>query len=179
MFARKGRGCRTALILFFAAAGVYGAENNLHRNVLSNHDVVTLAKAGFDEEFLINVIASSRTHFDTSADALAAMAEQGVTQRIVEVMMNPGVAVTAQGAAAPVTAKPVRASKVSPARLAIMENAPYYETKSVFFGLWKKKLGVGAPPPKESKSSHLGSLYTGAMVQPKYLPVGGQYAVAR
>lgn len=170
MFARKGRGCRTALILFFAAAGVYGAENNLHRNVLGNHDVVILAKAGFDEEFLINVIVSSRTHFDTSAEALAALAEQGVTQRIVEVMMNPGVAVTSPGAAAPVTAKPVRPSKVSPARLAIMENAPYYESKSVFFGIWKRKVGVGAPPPKESKASHLGSLY---------LPVGGQYAVAR
>jgi hypothetical protein len=167
MFARKGRGCGAALILFFAVACVCGAENNLHHNVLNNHDVVSLAKAGFDEEFLVNVIVSSRTHFDTSADALAALAEQGVTQRIVEVMMNPGLAVTSP---APVAAKPVRASKVSPARLAIMENAPYYETKSVFFGVWKRKVGVGAPPPKESKSSHLGSLY---------LPVGGQYSVAR
>jgi hypothetical protein len=179
MFARKCRPCGTALILFFAVAGMYGAENNLHRNVLSNRDVVTLAKAGFDEEFLVNIIVSSRSHFDTSADALAALAEQGVTQRIVEVMMNPEVAGSPAGAPAPATAKPVRASKVSPARLAIMENAPYYESKSVFFGLWKKKLGVGAPPPKESKSSHLGSLYAGAMVQQKYLPVGGQYAVAR
>lgn len=179
MFARRVRGCGTALTLFFAVVWVCSAENNLHRNVLSNHDVVTLAKAGFDEEFLVNVIVSSRTHFDTSAEALAALAEQGVTQRIVEVMMNPGVTVTSPRAAAPVVAKPVRASKVSPARLAIMENAPYYETKSVFFGVWKKKLGVGAPPPKESKSSHLGSLYTGAMVQQKYLPVGGQYAVAQ
>jgi hypothetical protein len=170
MFARKGRNCGTALILLFAVAGVYGAENNLHRNVLTNHDVVTLAKAGFDEDFLVNVIVSSRTHFDTSADALAALAEQGVTQRIVEVMMNPGLAVTSSGAPAPAAAKPIRASKVSPARLAIMENAPYYETKSVFFGVWKKKVGVGAPPPKESKSSHLGSLY---------LPVGGQYSVSR
>ncbi len=178
MFARKSRGCGTTLILIFALAGVCGAENNLHRNVLTNHDIVTLAKAGFDEEFLVNVIVSSRTHFDTSADALAALAEQGVTQRIVEVMMNPGGTVTAPGGPAPV-AKPVRASKVSPARLAIMESAPYYETKSVFFGVWKKKVGVGAPPPKETKSSHLGSLYAGAMVQQKYLPVGGQYAVSR
>ena len=170
MFARKSRGCGTALILFFAVAGLYGAENNLRRNVLSNHDVITLAKAGFDEEFLVNVIVSSRTHFDTSADALAALAEQGVTQRIVEVMMNPGVTVTSPGAPAAAVAKPIRAAKVSPARLAIMENAPYYETKSVFFGMWKKKVGVGAPPPKETKSSHLGTLY---------LPVGGPYSVSR
>ena len=170
MFAPKGWNCGTALILFLAVVGVCSAENNLHRNILSNHDVITLAKAGFDEEFLVNVIVSSRTHFDTSADALAALAEQGVTQRIVEVMMNPGVTVTSPGSPAPVVAKPIRASKVSPARLAIMENAPYYETKSVFFGMWKKKVGVGAPPPKETKSSHLGSLY---------LPVGGQYSVAR
>jgi len=191
MFARKGRGCGTALILFLAVAGVCSAESNLHRNVLSNRDVVTLAKAGFDEEFLVSVIVSSRTHFDTSADGLAALAEQGVTQRIIEVMMNPEVATPPAAAPAPavaVAAKPIRASKVSPARLAIMENAPYYESKSVFFGAWKKKVGVGAaPPPKESRSSHLGSLYSGAMVQQKYLPVGGppaptqtvQYAVAR
>ena len=177
MFARKSCRCGTALTLFFAVAGMYGAENNLQRNVLSNRDVVTLAKAGFDEEFLVNIIVSSRTHFDTSADALAALAEQGVTQRIVEVMMNPGVTMISPGAPAPVAAKSIRASKVSPARLAIMENAPYYESKSVFFGAWKKKVGVGAPPPKETNSSHLGSLY----VQQKYLPVGQtvQYAVAR
>lgn len=183
MLARKVGGWRAAIVLLLAAAGMYGAENNLHRNVLSNHDVVTLAKAGFDEEFLVGVIVSSRTHFDTSADALAALAEQGVTQRIVEVMMNPGVAMTMPAGAAPAAAvvgKPVKASKISPARLAIMESAPYYETKSVFFGVWKKQVGVGAPPRKESKSSHLGSLY----VQQKYLPIGGepvlaQYAVAR
>jgi hypothetical protein len=170
MFARKGRGCGTAVILFCAVVGVCSAENNLHRNVLTNHDIVTLAKAGFDEDFVVSVIVSSRSHFDTSADGLAALAEGGVTQHIIEVMMNPGVTVTSPGAPAPVVAKPIRASKVSPARLAIMENTPYYETKSVFFGVWKKKVGVGAPPPKETKSSHLGSLY---------LPVGGQYAVAR
>ena len=177
MFARKSWRCGITFILFFAVVGARGAENNLHRNVLSNRDVVTLAKAGFDEEFLVSVIVSSRTHFDTSAYALAALAEQGVTQRIVEVMMNSEVAVTTPGGPAPVPAKPIRASKVSPAGLAIMANAPYYETKSVFFGVWRKKVGVGAPPPKENKSSHLGSLY----VQQKYLPVGQtvQYAVAR
>ena len=41
MFARKGRGCRTTRILFVVVAGVCSAENNLHRGVLSNHDVVT------------------------------------------------------------------------------------------------------------------------------------------
>jgi hypothetical protein len=168
MFARSGRGCQIAFILFVAVAGVCRAENNLHSSVLSNRDVVSLAKAGYNEEFLVNLIVSSRTHFDTSADALAALAEQGVTQRIVEVMMNPGVAVTP--AAAPATAateaaKPIRASRVSPARLAILQNAPYYESKSVFFGLWKRKVGVGAPPPKESRASHLGSLYAGALVR--------------
>lgn len=179
MFAQKGRGCGAALILFFAVACVCGAENNLHHNVLNNHDVVSLAKAGFDEEFLVNVIVSSRTHFDTSAEALAALAEQGVTQRIVEVMMNPGAAAVPAGAptlTAAAVAKPVRTAKMSPARLAIMEKEPYYESKSVFFGLWKKMVGVGGPRPKETSSSHLGSLYA----QQKYLPVGGpQYAVAR
>ena len=187
MLAPKGR---TALILLFAVAGVCSAENNLHRNVLSNHDVVILAKAGFDEEFLVSVIVSSRTHFDTSAEALAALAQEGVSQQIVEVMMNPGVAVTPAVAPTLTTvglAKPGRVPKVSPAKLAIMESAPYYESKSVFFGVWRKRVGVGAASPKEGNSSHLGSLYAGAMTQQKYLPVGGppaltqvaQYAVAK
>ena len=156
MFARKGPAWRTALILFLAVAGVSGAEN-LHRSVLSNHDVVTLAKAGFDEEFLVKLIVSSRTHFDTSPDALTALAEQGVTQRIVEVMMNPAAAGTPAVAPAPAAttvAKPVRSSKVSPVRLAIMENAAYHESKSVLFGAWKTEVGVGTPPSKESGSSH-------------------------
>ena len=186
MLAQKGRGWGAALVLFFAVVWGCNAENNaLNRNVLSNRDVVILAKAGFDEQFLVNVIVSSRTHFDTGAEALAALAEQGVTQRIVEIMMNPGIAsVAPAGAPAPPVAevsKPVRASKISPARLAIMQNAPYYETKSVFFGLWKKKVGVATVPLKETSASHLGSLYA----QQKYLPLGGsqaqtvQYAVAR
>ena len=154
MFARKGRGCRTALILFVVVAGVCNAENNLPRGVLSNHDVVTLAKAGFDEEFLVNLIASSRTHFETSPDALAALAEQGVTQRIVGVMMNPAVAATPTGAsAATAVAKPVRPSKISPARLAILQNAAYHESKSILFGAWKTEVGVGEPRPQQSSSS--------------------------
>ena len=155
MFARKGPAWRTALILFLAVAGVSGAEN-LHRSVLSNHDVVTLAKAGFNEEFLVNLIVSSRTHFDNSPDALAALAEQGVTQRIVEVMMNPaaGAPAVASVPAATTVAKPVGPSKVSPVRLAIMENAAYHESKSVLFGVWKTEIGVGTPPSKESGSSH-------------------------
>jgi hypothetical protein len=166
MFARKSPARRTALILFLAIAGVCSAENNSHRSVLSNHDVVTLAKAGFDEEFLVKLIVNSRTHFDTSPDSLAALAEQGITQRIVEVMMNPG-AGTQAGAPAPAAtgdAKPVRSSKVSPVRLAIMENAAYHQSKSLLFGAWKTEVGVGAPAPKQSRSSH----------QPT-----AQYAVAR
>jgi hypothetical protein len=151
MFARKGPALRTALILFLAVAGVSAAAN-LHRSVLSNHDVVTLAKAGFDEEFLVNLIVSSRTHFDTSPDAVAALAEQGVTQRIVEVMMNPGAAITTAGgvtvSAVAVTSVPV--VKISPATLAIKEKVDDYEWKSVLGSLWKKIVGVGAPRPEES-----------------------------
>jgi hypothetical protein len=162
MFARKGPACRTALILFLAVTGVCRAENTLHRSVLSNHDVVILAKAGFDEEFLVNLIVSSRTHFDTSPDALAALAEQGVTQRIVEVMMNPGIAGTPAGAPAPAAtavAKPVRSSRVPPVRLAIMENASYYESKSVLFGAWKTEVGVGAPPKEPSSAQKKNAHY--------------------
>src|SRR5579864_1777909 len=156
MFARKGQALCAALILFLAVSGVCSAENNLHRSVLSNHDVVTLAKAGFDENFLVNLIVNSQAHFDTSPGALAALAEQGVTQRIVEVMMNPmaGTPAVAPAPAAATVAKPVRSSKVSPVRLAIMQNASYHESKSILFGAWKTETGVGAPRSQEPSSSH-------------------------
>ena len=156
MFAPKGPALRAALILFLAVSGVCSAENNLHRSVLNNHDVVTLAKAGFDENFLVNLIVNSQTRFDTSPDALAALAEQGLTQRIVEVMMNPVAAGTPAGAPVPATiaaAKPVRPSKVSPVRLAIMQNAAYHESKSVLFGAWKTEAAVGASRSQEPSSS--------------------------
>src|SRR5579863_5681911 len=96
------------LILFACAVGLSNAQSHaLHRNVLTNRDIVTLAKAGFDEEFLIKIIQSSHKQFDTAPDALAALAEQGITQRIVEVMMSPEPAIPPPMVAAPPAPSPV------------------------------------------------------------------------
>jgi hypothetical protein len=71
------RSHRTALILALAIASLCNAQNNsLRRNVLTNRDITTLANAGFDEQFLIGLIVNSRKQFDTTADALAALAKQ-------------------------------------------------------------------------------------------------------
>ena len=55
---------------------------------ITNKDVVTLAKSGFDEDFLIRVILGARCSCDTSAEALADLANQGITQRIIEVLLD-------------------------------------------------------------------------------------------
>ncbi len=79
--------------------GLCGAQTlAVGRNTLTNHGIVTLAKAGFNEEFIIDTILSSRTQFDTSVDGLADLAKQGITERLIRVMMNPAPNVAAPGA---------------------------------------------------------------------------------
>ncbi|MDZ4797114.1 MAG: hypothetical protein SGI92_03045 [Bryobacteraceae bacterium] len=55
---------------------------------VTNRDVVVLAKSGFDEEFIIRVILGARCSCDVTADALAELAGQGITERIIEVMLD-------------------------------------------------------------------------------------------
>ncbi len=66
---------------------MHGAQNSgLTKNVLTNRDLATLASAGFTEEFIIHMIATSQTKFDVSADALADLAKNGLTEEIIEAM---------------------------------------------------------------------------------------------
>ncbi|MBC7925231.1 MAG: hypothetical protein H7039_06195 [Bryobacteraceae bacterium] len=57
------------------------------RGVLTNRDVITLAKAGFDDRFIADVIEGSRRRFDLSADALANLAEHGIDHGLIQFMM--------------------------------------------------------------------------------------------
>ena len=52
-------------------------------NVLTNRDVVTLADAGFGLEFIVEMIGTSRTEFDTTADAIAELRKHGVKDDII------------------------------------------------------------------------------------------------
>jgi hypothetical protein len=77
------------VIALLAAAAACRAQTAVSsRNLLTNRDVVTLADAGFGEEFIIETIAASRTEFDTSADALAELKKHGVKDDIIRAMRD-------------------------------------------------------------------------------------------
>src|SRR5271168_2863261 len=103
------------------------------REVLTNRAIVTLAAAGFNEDFLVELILNSKTRFDTSVDGLAGLAKQGVNQRIIRVML----ASPAAGSAQMSTVRPVETGpralpsedrgtqKLELAALALYTRTPY------------------------------------------------------
>ena len=159
---------------FLALAVAAGAQTvSLTQNALTNKDVVTLAKAGFNEDFIIDTISMSRTQFDFSVNSLAEMAKEGLTERLIRCMMMAGVPPPVSvPAAAPSGSGMTEGAMVTPAMAgnprgnshmqtkiyvvkpsavhqALSTQTPYYEWRSIFFGLWKKQVGVGAAPRSE------------------------------
>ncbi len=77
------------VIALLAAAAACRAQTAVSsRNVLTNRDVVTLADAGFGEEFIIETIGASRAEFDTTADALAELKKHGVKDDIIRAIQG-------------------------------------------------------------------------------------------
>jgi hypothetical protein len=139
------------------------------REVLTNPSIVTLAAAGFNEDFLIDLILNSRTQFDTSVSGLAGLAKQGLTERIIRVMLNrsdakPGLS-TGDGHPPPPspdntqgTAGHTRSQE--PALLAIYTHTPYSGSVSFFWGFYQKRVGVGvASEGHDGLAQHLGAVY--------------------
>jgi hypothetical protein len=58
----------------------------LSRHVMTNDGVISMAKAGFDELFIIERIHTSRSHFDTSVEGLVALKLAGVSEDVIRVM---------------------------------------------------------------------------------------------
>src|SRR5215467_1320297 len=78
------------LLLSFSMMALYaeeGATPALPRQVLSNQGIVTLAEAGYDEEFLIDLIQCKQTRFDTTVEGLAFLARHAISERIVRFMI--------------------------------------------------------------------------------------------
>jgi len=61
--------------------------SGLGRNVLTNQGVALLARSGYSEGFIIDMIFHKETQFDVSAEGLAWLAKQGLTERIVRAMV--------------------------------------------------------------------------------------------
>jgi len=159
-----------------------GQTSQPGQRVLTNQDIVMLARAGFTEDVILAAMQAGKTHFDTSPAGLAELAKEGLNQRIVLAMANgggapdavarpaaePGAQPAAQPTAAlypeemaiPGNEMKTRAQVVQPSRagLAIATQTPYYESTSVLFGLFRKKVSVGAVPhPDQILSPQIGS----------------------
>jgi hypothetical protein len=81
---------RGFLLVFFVALWPAVAQEQavtpLSRQLLTNDSVIMLAKAGFDELFIIERIHTSRTRFDTSVEGLIALKQAGVSEDLIRVM---------------------------------------------------------------------------------------------
>lgn len=71
-----------------SAQGAQPTRNILGRGVLTNRDVVALANAGFSEPFIVELINTSPQKFDVTADALADLAQNGLTETIIRTIVN-------------------------------------------------------------------------------------------
>jgi len=182
----------TATFLLGLAAAAGAQTGALLQNTLTNHDIVVLAQAGFNENFIADFIAMSRTRFDTTVTGLAEMAKEGLTERLIRVMLanaaQDGNAAAAGSPAAGSSAGPVivpaalteppmeysgrsREPKQSESAMAIASQAPYYRTTSFFWGFWKKKTGVGTGVRADQPmGAQLGSAYGQVL---RMSPAGG------
>ncbi len=161
-------------------------------SVLTNKDVIILAGAGFSEGFILDTIAGRQGQYDTTSNGLADLAKHAISERIIRAMMEqasrpePMVAgtVAASGDAPIPVVMPSpevgalksrsRMVKPTPVSLALSSGTPFYEWKSVFWGLWRKRVGV-APSPvayQQIPTQHLGNLYRQVRPAP---PQGQQY----
>ena len=62
------------------------AASLISRHVLTNDGVITLAKAGFDELFIVERIRTSRAKFDTSIEGLVALKQAGLSEDVIRLI---------------------------------------------------------------------------------------------
>ncbi|MGI8470517.1 MAG: hypothetical protein ACR2N3_18930 [Pyrinomonadaceae bacterium] len=59
------------------------------KNTMTNTDVVEMVKAGLPENTIVLAIQQSEPNFDTSTKALIELKKQGVSQKVLEAMLQP------------------------------------------------------------------------------------------
>ena len=80
--------CAVVVTAGLAAAQQFTVAQ-LKQQPLTNENIVTLAKAGFDELFILQLIHSSRTNFDTSVQGLVVLKQAGVSEDLIRQMAMP------------------------------------------------------------------------------------------
>lgn len=76
---------RSILVLLTAAGSLLGAEWG--KSLLSNEGLVLLARAGYGEKFLTDLIQSQPSKFDTSVEGLVFLAKSGLSERMVRCVL--------------------------------------------------------------------------------------------
>lgn len=68
---------------FFAVSNAFAQEETM-----TNDEVITLAKAGLNPTIIVNKISTSKTDFDLSTDSLIELKKAGVTDAIINAMLQ-------------------------------------------------------------------------------------------
>ncbi len=77
-------------LLLLSLAGATAAAPPSHGadKMLNNEGLVILARAGYNERFLVELIQSQPGRFDTSVEGLVYLAQQGVSEKIVRLIIG-------------------------------------------------------------------------------------------
>ncbi len=86
-------GMAILIVMEVAAANLIGADwpspnGATTKNILTNQGVVALARAGYSEGFIIDIIYQKQTQFDVSVEGLAWLAKQGLSERVIRTMVT-------------------------------------------------------------------------------------------
>src|SRR5690349_3688298 len=76
-----------APILLLQTLRAEEAAVKLPPQILTNQGIVALSDAGYDEDFLIDLIQSRQTRFDTSTEGLSFLAQHGLCEHVVRMMI--------------------------------------------------------------------------------------------
>jgi hypothetical protein len=89
----KPNGPSTVLAVVFGAAAMLAAQQP--KTPLTNDNIVSMTKAGIDEATIVKMIEEGGTELDASPDALIALKNAGVTNRVIDAVVSAGRAKTA------------------------------------------------------------------------------------
>lgn len=111
---------RLTLVLAVAALTLVTATSLTAQEVLTNESLISLKKAGFSDAILISKIRSSQTKFDVSTKGLIGLKNAGMSEQVIEAVVNAGSAPAAPpAAAAPAPAAPAAGAAPAASRESI------------------------------------------------------------
>src|SRR5687767_9214674 len=82
---------KLSLLFMFMMVSIFliGSTNTFaQEDVLTNDEVISLAKAGLNGTIIVNKIRTSKSNFDMSTDALIKLKQAGISDEIVNAMLE-------------------------------------------------------------------------------------------